>query len=147
MCCQISSWLVNLYRTMYCKSQLHTAMLRHLSSLLRNSHMYCSAACHVCIARVRHNTVLTAFAMYHQGCRDVCATTSHCVMQNAQQLPVYRHTSLCLVGDMWPPCPCVLLEICGRHVASELAMYRHMSPRSTCIAMYRHSWQALAVYS
>ena len=51
------------------------------------------------------------------------------------------NTSMCIAI-----CPCVLLEICGRHVASELAMYRHMSPRSACIVMYCHSWRALAVY-
>ena len=51
------------------------------------------------------------------------------------------NSSLCIAI-----CPCVLLEICGRHVASELAMYRHMSPQSACLAMYCHSWRALAVY-
>ena len=115
---------------MYCKSQLRTALLRHFSSLLRNLHIYCSPACHVCIAIVHHNTVLTPFAIYHQGCCDACTTTSHCVMQNAQQLAVYRHMSLCLVGDMWPP------------YVSRIAI----SPRSACIAMYCHSWRALAVY-
>ena len=121
MCCQKSSWLVNLYRAMYCKSQLHTALLRHLSSLFRNLRIYCSAACHVCIARLRPNIVLTPFAIYHQGCCDACPTTSHCVVQNAQHLDVYRHMSLCLVGDMWPPCG---IRAC------------HASPYVTPISMY-----------
>ena len=85
------------------------------------SHICCSAACHVCIARLRHNIVMTPFAIYHQGCRDACTTTSHCVVQNAQHLDVYRHMSLCLVGDMWPPCG---IRAC------------HVSPYVTPVSMY-----------
>ena len=127
MCCQISSWLVNLYRAMYCKSSLSFLTPLKLSHLLQRG-----------LPRMHRQSLPTLY--WHPSPYIIKGAVMRVPPHHIVWCRMFGN-SLCIAI-----CPCILLEICGRHVASELAVYRHMSPRSACIVMYCHSWRALAVY-